>query len=234
MSLSRVDAPSSLSWLTTDYFQNELKAQLIRLGIGPSVLNDNRLFMLYRYVSELVSWNRGMNLVGTIGDDFIPRHLLDSLAPLPYFLSLKEEGSIVSAADVGSGGGLPGIPLAIFLEEIQWRLIERSTKKCGFLRNCCAVLGFGNRVKVVNQTVEEVKESFDWVVFRAFRQFEDFYPQLNRILTKHGSLIAYKGKKEVVLQELKQIKRKKENAQLHSLSIPKLNEERTLLVLPKD
>ena len=133
--------------------------------------------------------------------DLVVRHILDSLAPWKEIAALAAEsrgsgmsrvraadvvssgsaeagaacvktGKAVAIADVGSGAGFPGIPLAIVFPDFHFTLVERMSKRCAFLENCVAMLGLGN-VTVLNEEVEKAPAgAFDIVAFRAFRPLD--------------------------------------------------------------
>lgn len=208
-----------------DAFLSELQDGLAQLGIGDSLIDDAAMELLFRYVKELTLWNDKMNLVGRLESDFISRHLLDSLAPLSILADLKPE----SAADIGSGAGLPGMLLAICMPGTRWTLVERSGKKAGFLRSTIAMLGLGGRVEVADLPVEEVKQQFDLVVFRAFRQFEDFFDPIRNRVAPGGTFAAYKGKLDIIEKELAGVGLTPGDVVLDRLEVPGLAEERWLL-----
>jgi 16S rRNA (guanine527-N7)-methyltransferase len=180
------------------------------------------------YINELMMWNEKFNLISAAGyDEIIIRHILDSLSCLKTIDSLP--GS--SIADVGSGAGLPGILLAVFLEHKKVYLIERSGKKAGFLRNAVAVLGLRDRIEVVERDLREVDMKFDTVVLRAFRQFADFLPMLRRITAEGGRIAACKGRIEMIRKELQAAGIDESGVEITRLEVPFLDEERNLVML---
>ena len=198
---------------------------LTRLEI---VATAEQLKKIETYINELILWNKKLNLISsTMHDEIIIRHILDSLS------GLKAIGSLpgTSIADVGSGAGLPGILLAIFLENKNVSLIERSGKKAGFLRSTAAVLGLRDRVEIIERDLREVDMKYDTVVFRAFRQFADFLPMLRRITAERGRIAAYKGRIEIVKNELKAAGIAESGAEIVRLEVPFLDEQRNLVVL---
>jgi 16S rRNA (guanine527-N7)-methyltransferase len=106
-------------------------------------------------------------------------------------------------ADVGSGAGLPGIPLAVALPGVRFTLIERMGRRAGFLRNTLAVLGLGN-VELEEMEMEKAGPGrFDLICFRAFRPLEPrLLRSLFRLLAPGGVLAAYKGRREAVDAEM--------------------------------
>jgi 16S rRNA (guanine527-N7)-methyltransferase len=117
----------------------------------------------------------------------VSHHLLDSLAAVPFF-----QGEAV--LDVGSGGGLPGIPLAIARPELQVTLIDSIAKKTAFLRQAKADLGLAN-VNVVTGRVEDYRpeSGFDVVTSRAFSDLREFVTLTRHLLKPAGRWLAMKG-----------------------------------------
>ncbi len=139
------------------------------------------------YLSLLEQWNRVHNLTG-IRDraELIERHLLESLALKPYVAG-------PSAADVGSGGGLPGIPLAVCLPEIAFTLIESRRKRASFLRHVAAELGLGN-VEVAHSRAEQVTSGpFATVLARAVAPPAELLAVTGPLLAPGGRLVLLTG-----------------------------------------
>ena len=158
------------------------------------------------YINELRLFNSAYNLVNTDDrDEIVINHILDSLAPVAQ-LEEKKFRKIV-AADIGSGGGLPGIPLAAAMPAQNFILVERMSKRCAFLENCAAILGLSN-VTVLNTEAEKVEnQSIDLAVFRAFRPLDKKMTKtLLAMLTSDGFLAAYKAKTEKIQEEMAGIK----------------------------
>ena len=139
---------------------------------------------------ELVAkWNRVHNLTSVREpEQMVTLHLLDSLSVLPHL------GNATRVADIGSGAGFPGVPLAIARPELQVTLVESSHKKCSFLEQVKAELGLAN-VHVVCERVERWKpaERFDIVVSRAFAELADFVTQAAHLAAPGGRMLAMKG-----------------------------------------
>jgi 16S rRNA (guanine527-N7)-methyltransferase len=137
---------------------------------------------------------------------------LDSLAPLGIIAGLLEgpagarEGRVPRIADVGSGAGLPGIPLAAALPGARFTLIERMGRRAGFLRNTLAVLGLGNAELEELEMEKAGPGRFDLICFRAFRPLEPrLLRSLLRLLAPGGILAAYKGRREAVDAEMEAV-----------------------------
>ena len=199
-----------------------LKEGLIQLELE---FSSTQLEMLNLYISEIELWNNRYKLVGARGEQLIIRHILDSLSAV----SKLREFTFKTAADVGSGAGLPGIPLSLFFPDIQFALIERSGRRVGFLRNIISLLDLGKRVKIIEAGVEEVNDMFDLVLFRAFRNLIDYYNNLERITSPGGIMFAYKGKLENIRAEISSLGQSV-SVDIQSAIVPFLNEERNFCI----
>jgi 16S rRNA (guanine527-N7)-methyltransferase len=157
-----------------------------------------------RYLEELQLWNRKVGLVKAESTaDLVSRHLYDSLSPLPL---LEKEGLIPvpgsAAVDIGSGGGFPGIPLALALPGLSFTLVERSGRKAGFLVNAVALLGIAARVDVLQEDASLLPPLWDLALCRAFMPLSEALPILLGRLKPGGTLVVYGGKASLVEQEL--------------------------------
>ncbi|HZK20339.1 MAG TPA: 16S rRNA (guanine(527)-N(7))-methyltransferase RsmG [Treponemataceae bacterium] len=203
------------------------------------------------YVHELHMFNKAYDLCGArTKEDIIIKHIFDSLAATPHIqkivADLKTSKATVSEepnrdvqnkitiADIGSGGGLPGIPLAIVMPDVQFTLVERMRKRCIFLENCVAILGLDN-VLILNEQAERIpQQSFDIAVFRAFRPLDKKSIRiLLRILKKpNGRLIAYKARAEKIKTEMNMIDQWVPTYTVLPLSVPYMQDhERNLVVI---
>ncbi|MBB6482622.1 16S rRNA (guanine(527)-N(7))-methyltransferase RsmG [Spirochaeta isovalerica] len=191
---------------------------------------EEQLALLERYIGEIELWNPRYGLVNAKGDDLITRHILDSLSGASAVLSRSPE----TLADVGSGAGLPGIPLAIMLPGVKVTLIERSGKRVRFLRNAAAVLNLKN-LNIMEMDLKNVKDRYDLVTFRAFKPVEPgIMTLLMNILTPDGQLAAYKGRMENINDEIRQVGSIAEAKEILPLSVPGLREERHLVFYCKN
>jgi 16S rRNA (guanine527-N7)-methyltransferase len=163
----------------------QLTAGIAALGLA---LPDAAEAKLLAYLTLLDKWNRVYNLTAVRDvERMVSHHLLDSLAAVPYF-----RGEAV--LDVGSGGGLPGIPLAIARPQLQVTLIDSIAKKTAFLRQAKADLGLAN-VNVVTGRVEDYRpqSGFDVITSRAFSDLREFVTLTRHLLKPSGSWLAMKG-----------------------------------------
>lgn len=189
------------------------------------------------YIKELILFNSAYNLTNTSDhDELVTNHILDSLSTYKTISGLVEKADAsFMAADIGSGGGLPGIPLAAAFPQVKFRLVERMAKRCAFLENCAAILGLKN-VEVINSEAEKIPDnSFNLVVFRAFRPLDQKMTKtLLRITKKDGILAAYKAKEESIKEEMEGIKDLAGNYQIEKLYVPGLEDkERNLVLITK-
>ena len=189
------------------------------------------------YIKELILFNSAYNLTNTSDhDELVTRHILDSLSAAQNIKKIAEKiGPDVKIADIGSGGGLPGIPLAVAFPQFNFFLVERMAKRCAFLENCAAILGLKN-VTVWNKEAEKVPaESFDISVFRAFRPLDEKMIKTLLSLTKTGGfLAAYKAKSENIKTEMDAINKIVPEYNVEKLFVPGLEDsERNLVIVKK-
>jgi 16S rRNA (guanine527-N7)-methyltransferase len=191
--------------------------------------DPGRLSCLFRYLAELERWNRSFGFVKAEGEALIVRHLFDSLAGLAV---LERLGPGLKAVDVGSGAGFPGLPLAIFLPDWRFHLLERSSRKAAFLRNVLILCKLDN-ARVLERELAGLEMEFDLVTFRAFAPLGRELPELLRILRPGGHVAAYKGKRSRIEAELEAVRGRGLEISVEVLSVPLLDEERHLVVIRK-
>jgi len=170
----------------------DLWRKQLREGVGDEPLSARQTEQLIGYLFLLRKWNRVFNLTAVRDDrDLVPRHLLDSAAIAGFV-----EGPRV--ADVGTGAGLPGIPLAVLRPQWSFSLVDASSKKTRFLRQVMLELGLGN-LEVVHSRVEAYRPTrgFDTVVSRAFSSLSDFWMLAGHLAVPGGCLLAMKGRRPV-------------------------------------
>lgn len=175
--------------------------------------------LMENYAGEILLFNSAYNLVNASSrDEIFVRHILDSLSAAQEICRVaekisaqsqsvdakKNESEKITIADIGSGGGLPGIPLAAAFPQFNFVLVERMSKRCAFLENVRALLGLAN-VRIENSELEKIPhESFEVVTFRAFRPLEKkMLANLLAILKKGGALAAYKAKRKNIVEEMR-------------------------------
>jgi 16S rRNA (guanine527-N7)-methyltransferase len=204
--------------------QDRLITGLAELGV---TVDRQTTESLVRFADEIALWNPRIGLVAAEGETLVIRHFLDSLAGLRYIRGLKPR----RLADIGSGGGFPGIPLALFLPETAITLVERSGKRAGFLRNATLILGL-RHVTVVEAPMEEISGDYDVVTLRAFSPIDvSLIKSLSRLLESGGRIVAYKGKRERLDDELEAVSGEIVTKEIYGIAVPGLDEERNLAVL---
>lgn len=138
---------------------------------GLPKISDIQLQDLKQYERVLLEYNAKINLMSRKETNHIfDRHILHSLSIAHYF-KFTDASRI---ADVGSGGGFPGIPLAIYFRNVEFTLIESIRKKAQALREMAEQIGLNN-IRVVNLRAEQCNEKFDFVTGRAVTALPDFY-----------------------------------------------------------
>ena len=191
------------------------------------------------YIKEIILFNSAYNLTNTSDrDELVVRHIFDSLVAWPKIAELA--GEPVVLADIGSGGGLPGIPLAAAFSllpefnDVRFELVERMEKRCAFLENCAAILGLKN-VTVVNSEAEHLpQEAYNLITFRAFRPLDKKMAKtLLRIVKPQGYLCAYKAKLENIKEEMSAITSLVPDYEVQPLHVPGLEDSERNLVLIK-
>lgn len=206
--------------------QQQLAAGVAALGF---TLPDSAEEKLAAYLALLEKWNRVYNLTAVRdAERMVSHHLLDSLAVVPFFQGGGSD--LIRVLDVGSGGGLPGIPLAIARPEVQVTLIDSIAKKTAFLLQAKAELGLAN-VQVVTGRVEDYRPAakFDVITSRAFSDLKAFVDLTRHLLVQGGCWLAMKGvlpHEEIVL--LPDWVKVSAN---HALVVPGLEASRHLIVL---
>jgi len=197
----------------------KLAAGIAEMGLQVS---PERQQSLLDYLVLLAKWNKVYNLTAVRDPlEMVTLHLLDSLSVLSYI-----DGK--SLLDVGSGGGLPGIVLAICLPDLQVTTIDTVQKKAIFMRQVKGELGLGN-LQVVNARVEEYEaEPFELIISRAFSDLGLFMALSQHLLAEGGCWLAMKGVSPQ--QDLEALKVK---SKVYPLSVAGLDAERHLAIIEK-
>lgn len=182
---------------------------------------------LLDYLVLMQKWNKVHNLTAVRdADEMVTLHLLDSLVVLP-FIDAKH------LLDVGSGAGLPGIPLAICLPDLQVTVIDSNSKKVSFMRQAKAELGITN-LEVLGGRVEEISSTrkFEIIISRAFSDLSLFISLTHHLLDAQGKWLAMKGVyPEAELAELA-AKTGVTASKVEVLNVPGLDAQRHLAFLP--
>ena len=208
---------------------------MLALGIGDLglELSSSNIADLELFLQEMGRWNRVHNLTAIEGEkDSVRLHLIDSIAVLPVLRRFLR-GPSPKIADLGSGGGLPAIPIAIVQPEWQLSLIEAIRKKTAFLQHARGKLKLKN-IEILCERVESAAvqqpAQFDAVISRAFTNLARFLDLSRPFLKPDGLVFAMKAKRAD--DEMKDVSM--ENWRLvadEPLHIPNLAVERRLLVL---
>lgn len=195
---------------------NKLARGLDALG---EPLSDGQQEQLLAYVELLVKWNRAYNLTAVREpEQMVTRHLLDSLATLPF---LSDQITL----DVGTGAGIPGIILAIARPEQHFVLLDTNGKKARFVRQARRELGL-TRVEVVHGRVEQYRQITAQIICRAFASLPDMLALMSAIIGADTRLLAMKATDpEGELATLPEGWK----GHHHSLQVPGLDESRTLV-----
>ncbi len=174
-----------------------------RLGLGDTVLERGkeetvRAMEVYRREVEL--WNPRYKLTAASGRDLTLKHFLDSLAPWRELFGNTSAG--LDVLDVGSGGGFPGIPLAIAFPRFSFGLIEKSGRRIRFLENVRRLLQLEN-VRTIQADYRETEERADLVIFRAVTPLSgETGAALLRLVRRGGRMASYKGRSARAQAEL--------------------------------
>ncbi len=181
---------------------------------------------LLAYLELMRRWNRTYNLTAIdTPERMLTHHLLDSLAILPYLDADR-------LLDVGSGAGLPGIPLALARPGLDLTLCEASAKKCAFMRQACIELGLAN-VEVWQGRVESFRgeTGFPRIVSRAFSDLGEFIRLSAHLLAPGGRWLAMKGTSpEAEMAALQGVRVER----VVRLDVPGLGAQRHLIILEKE
>jgi len=188
---------------------------------------------LLQFVALLHKWNKTYNLTSIRNpEEMITLHLLDSLVMLPFF---SAETGIERVLDVGTGGGIPGIPLAICLPEIDFVLMDARGKKIRFIQTAIAHLGLKN-VQAVHARVEdyhiENHQQFDRIISRAFASLEDMLRLCQHLCHKNGKFLAMKG--QIPEEEIAQLPEGFRIEGINELKIFGLDAQRHLIQIAFD
>jgi 16S rRNA (guanine527-N7)-methyltransferase len=171
--------------MTSALWQSQLRDGLAAMDLS---LDEDRQEKLLAFLDLLNKWNRAYNLTAVRDERaMVSRQLLDSLSILPWVTADH-------LLDVGAGGGLPGIPLAIALPGKRFTLLDSNGKKTRFLNQCVLELGLNN-VQVIHGRAEDCRpeEPFSQISSRAFTALENLVNWCGDLLTSEGEFLAMKG-----------------------------------------
>jgi 16S rRNA (guanine527-N7)-methyltransferase len=201
----------------------ELLQGAAELGVAINALQQSQLLA---YLELLIKWNKAYNLTAVRNpDEMVSRHLLDSLSVVPFVAQAGDNW-----LDVGSGGGMPGIPLAIMFPHARFTLLDSNGKKTRFLTQVKLELQLAN-LQVVHSRVEEFKaqQAFDGICSRAFSALSDFSNLTRHLGAAQTRWLAMKGLHPD--DELQALPEDFELLDSHVLRVPGCQGQRHLLIL---
>ena len=211
------------------YFDRAALAQVLADGIKDMHLDVSAAQQdkLLDYLALMNKWNSVYNLTSLRDPmQMVTHHLLDSLAAVSAFEGVK------SVLDVGAGGGLPGLVLAIARPDMQVSLIDTVHKKTAFLTQVKAELGLAN-VTVYTMKVQDLKAGpFEVITSRAFADLSDFVNWSGHLLAEGGRFIALKG--TAPAEEQQRLPQEWKVQELRPLRVPKLDAERHLVFIERN
>ena len=200
--------------------RSDLDAGLLALRLDPTLAEP-----LTRYLALLLRWNAAYNLTA-IRDprEMVTKHLLDSLAMAPFVASVS------TLADLGTGAGLPGIPLAIAMSGLRVTLVESNGKKARFMREAVRTLGLGN-AEVAESRIEALNRpnAFMAITARALATLPQILSLGGHLLAADGVLLAMKGARPG--DEIAALPAGWALREMHALTVPGLDAERHLVVI---
>ena len=188
-------------------------------------LTDGQYHHLLRYIDLLQKWNRVYNLTAVKNpEDMLTQHVLDCLAAVR---PLKESTPLAkSLLDVGAGGGLPSVILAIACPDLMVLAVDAVAKKTAFIQSTALALGLAN-LQAQHTRVESLSQTFDVVSSRAYASLKDFVTSSGACLAPNGRWMAMKG--IVPTEEIAHLPSDVEVVQTQLLSVPGLDAQRCLV-----
>ena len=211
------------------YFDRAALAQVLADGIKEMHLEVStaQQHQLLDYLALMNKWNSVYNLTSLRDPmQMVTHHLLDSLAAVPAFAGAR------NVLDVGAGGGLPGIVLAISRPDMRVSMIDTVHKKTAFLKQVKAELELGNfTVHTMKVQDLSVSDKFDVITSRAFADLSDFLDWSGHLLAEGGKFIALKG--TAPAQEQERIPAQWKISGLQPLQVPRLGAERHLIFVER-
>nr|WP_314741540.1 16S rRNA (guanine(527)-N(7))-methyltransferase RsmG [uncultured Haemophilus sp.] len=188
-------------------------------------ITDHQKQQLLDFVKLLDKWNKAYNLTSVRDpEEMLVKHIMDSLVVSPYL-----DGS--QFIDVGTGPGLPGIPLAIINPDKQFTLLDSLGKRITFIKNAVRELKLSNVTPVLSRVEEFQEQQFDCVLSRAFASLNDMINWCYHLPNASGCFYALKGQYQT--EEVAEITKPVEVLEVIKLDVPELVGERHLVVLEK-
>ncbi len=204
-------------------WQRQLQQGLAEMKLS---VDEHQQKRLLAFLALLNKWNRAYNLTAVRNEaEMVSRQLLDSLSILPWITTDH-------LLDVGAGGGLPGIPLAIVLPEKRFTLLDSNGKKTRFLNQCVLELGLQN-VSVIHGRAEDCKpeQPFHQISSRAFTALDNLVNWCGGLLANNGSFLAMKG--QYPDDEVAALPADWQVSSSHALNVPGAGGARHLLIVTR-
>ena len=202
-----------------------LEEGLIALGLHH---DDTVMDRFQSYATLLKKWGKVYNLTTLLTDEaIVSHHFLDSAALVPVFASFPQAKRVL---DVGSGGGLPSIPLAILRPDLTVHAVDAVAKKIAFLTQVGIQLKLTN-YQAKHTRVEQFQGSYDVITSRAFASLYDFVEWTQHLLAPSGVWLAMKA--GVPEEEIAQLPSTVRVKSIVTLDVPYLNEQRHVIILEK-
>lgn len=203
--------------------QQRLAEGATALGLNLSAAQHAQLLA---YLDLLAKWNKVYNLTAVRDPaEMLTHHLLDSLAVIAPLVR-HAQGGAARVLDVGSGGGLPGVVIAICCPEMSVACVDAVAKKAAFVQQAAGVLGLSN-LRGVHARVESITEPYDVITSRAFATLADFTQWSAGSLGEDGVWMAMKGKHPT--DEMAGLPPSVAVFHVEQLTVPGLNAERCLI-----
>ena len=203
--------------------QQRLAEGAIALGLNLSAAQHAQLLA---YLDLLAKWNKVYNLTAVRDPaEMLTHHLLDSLAVIAPLVR-HTQGGAARVLDVGSGGGLPGVVIAICCPEMSVACVDAVAKKAAFVQQAAGVLGLSN-LRGVHARVESITEPYDVITSRAFATLADFTQWSAGSLGEDGVWMAMKGKHPT--DEIAALPPSVAVFHVEQLTVPGLDAERCLI-----
>jgi 16S rRNA (guanine527-N7)-methyltransferase len=213
---------------------NEDLAQSLAAGIAELglLLDLAAQKQLLDYMALIQKWNKVYNLTALREpQEILSHHLLDSLSAIaPLMRQAQPFGASFSFLDVGSGGGLPGVVIAICCPNVSVTCVDAVSKKAAFVQQVAASLRLAN-LKGVHARVETLEGSFDVIGSRAFASLPDFVNWSKNALAENGIWMAMKGK--LPEEEISSLPHFVQVFHVEQLQVPGLNAERCIIWMKK-
>lgn len=170
-----------------------------------NLYEDNKeCFIKYKKLIDL--FNEKCGLTTVLNEDFLDKHFYDSLTLYPLLVKAYRAGYEI--ADVGTGAGFPGIPVAMIRPDFKIDLIESNHKKAEFLKTVKYELDLKN-IEIICSNVREIKKKYDIIFFRAFSSLDHFFKVVKPIIKDNAIIFAMKGKLSEINKEISVVKNEK-------------------------